>query len=183
MPEDISGLVSSVLIARDADSIRSISLDEVDVTFEGFDGDKHAGWTKPSDSRTKFYPRGTTIRNSRQVSIVSQEETIAIAHDLGIDSILPDWMGANLLLSGIEDISFLKPNTRLFFESGVVLLITDKNNPCSTLSAEIASHYPDKPELQGMIVKTSLGRRGVVAVVELPGKIKKGDTVRVLPPQ
>jgi hypothetical protein len=183
MAEEFSGRVLNVLIAREADSIRSESLDEVDVTFEGFAGDKHSGMTKPSDSRTKFYSRGTIIKNSRQVSIVSQEETSSIASDLGIDAILPDWMGANLLLGGFEGLSFLKPNTRLFFESGAVLLVTDKNNPCSTLSAEIASHFPDKPELQGMIVKTSLGRRGVVAVVELPGKIKKGDSVRVLLPQ
>lgn len=180
MADEIFGRVVNVLIARETDSIRSESLDEVDVNFEGFTGDKHAGWTKPSDSRTKFYTRGTIIRNSRQVSIVSQEESSAIAKDLGLEEILPEWMGANLLLAGIEGLSFLKSNTRLFFESGCVLQITDKNNPCSTLSAEIASHFPDKPELQGNIVKTSLGRRGVVAVVELPGKIKKGDSVRIL---
>jgi MOSC domain-containing protein YiiM len=71
----------------------------------------------------------------------------------------------------------------MFFESGAVLLITEKNNPCSTLSTEIGSHYPDKPELKERIVKCSLGRRGVVAVVELSGKIKKGDTVRVISAQ
>jgi hypothetical protein len=183
MTEELSGRVLAVLIARGTDHIRSELLDEVDVTLEGFIGDKHSGWTKPSDGRTKFYPRGTTIRNSRQVSIISQEETSAIAADLGLKSILPEWMGANLLLKGIQDLSVLKPNSRMFFESGAVLLITEKNNPCSTLSTEIGSHYPDKPELKERIVKCSLGRRGVVAVVELSGKIKKGDTVRVISAQ
>jgi hypothetical protein len=180
MADEISGRVIAVLIARGMDHIRSESLEEVEVTLEGFAGDKHAGWTKPSDGRTKFYPRGTIIRNSRQVSIISKEETESIAADLGIEAILPEWMGANLLLEGIPDMSALPPNTRMFFESGAVLLITEKNNPCRTLSAEIESHYPGKSELNAKIVKTSLGRRGIVAVVELPGKIKKGDTVRVL---
>jgi hypothetical protein len=180
MAEEISGKVTQVLVARESDSIRSESLESVDVTFEGFAGDKHAGWTKPSDGRTTFYPRGTVIRNSRQVSIVSQEETSAIASDLGIDVILPDWMGANLLLEGIPELSAIRPNTRLFFESGAVLLITEENNPCRTLSAEIVSHFPENPDLLGQIVKVSLHRRGLVAVVELPGKITKGDIVRVL---
>jgi hypothetical protein len=183
MAEEISGRVICVLIAQEMDHIRSESVEEVEVTLEGFTGDKHSGWTKPSDGRTKFYPRGTIIRNSRQVSIISKEETGAIAADLGIASILPEWMGANLLLEGIPNISGLTPNTRMFFESGAVLLITEKNNPCRTLSAEIESHYPGNPELSGKIVKCSLGRRGVVAVVELPGKIMKGDTVRVLAAQ
>jgi len=180
MVEEISGKVKQVLVARDSGTIRSESLDTVDVTFEGFAGDKHAGWTKPSDGRTKFYPRGTAIRNSRQVSIVSLEETAAIANDLGLEEILPDWMGANLLLEGIPALSAIKPNTRLFFENGAVLLITEENNPCKTLSAEIASHFPGKPELLEKIVKVSMRRRGLVAVVELPGIITKGDTVRVL---
>jgi MOSC domain-containing protein YiiM len=111
---------------------------------------------------------------------VSQEETAAIANDLGLDEILPDWMGANLLLEGIPALSAITPNTRLFFESGAVLLITEENNPCKTLSAEIASHFPGKPELLEKIVKVSMRRRGLVAVVELPGKITKGEPVRVL---
>lgn len=179
MKEEFTGTVKQVLICCDINSIRSESVEEVDVNFEGFSGDKHSGWTKPSDGRTKFYPRGTTIRNSRQVSIVSLEENRLIADELGIGSLMPEWMGANLLLEGIGDISSLNPNSRLFFEGGVVLLVTEENHPCSTMSAEIARHFPENTELLGKIVKASMHRRGTVAVVELPGKIKKGESVRV----
>ncbi len=179
MIEEFNGIVRQVLICRETNSIRSESVDEVDVTFEGFAGDKHSGWTKPSDGRTKFYPRGTAIRNSRQVSIVSLEENRLIADELGIGSLLPEWMGANLLIEGIEDLSSLSPNSRLFFEGGVVMLVTEENHPCATMSAEIARHFPEDPDLAGIIVKASMHRRGIVAVVELPGKIKKGESVRV----
>ena len=57
---------------------------EVEVTFEGFAGDRHAGLTMASGSRTPQYPRGTEIRNSRQVSCVSQEDLDAVAGALGL---------------------------------------------------------------------------------------------------
>ncbi len=117
----------------------------VEVTFEGIIGDKHSGLTKLSDSRTKFYPRGTVIRNTRQISIVSNEELADIAAELKIAVLLPDWFGANLLLSGIPDFTGLKPNTRLFFTSGAVLLITKDNLPCSSLSQEILPKYSRTP--------------------------------------
>jgi hypothetical protein len=180
MTEEITGRVDAVLIANEETSIRSFAVDGVEVTFEGFTGDKHAGWTKPSDGRTKFYPRGTAIRNNRQISIVSKEESDIIASELGIVTLEPEWMGANLLLSGIPELTALKPNTRLFFSSGAVLLITSDNLPCATMSKEISAHFPERPELAEKIVKASMDRRGVVAVVELPGQIKKGDDVRVL---
>lgn len=179
MTDQSTGNVLAVLICRDTESMRSDALDEVEVTLEGFSGDKHSGWTKLSDGRTKFYPRGTVIRNSRQISIVSVEESRTVAERLGIDEIKPEWMGANLLVEGIPSLSELKPNSRLFFESGAVILITGNNAPCSTLSAEIASHFPGQTNLREKIVKNSIRMRGVVAVVELPGSIKKGDSVRV----
>ena len=179
MVEEITGTVRQVLICRDDKSIRSQAVEEVDVTFEGFAGDKHSGWTKPSDGRTKFYPRGTMIRNSRQISVVSLEENNHVSTELDIESLQPEWMGANLLLEGINDLTSLSPNSRLFFEGGVVLLVTGENHPCATMAAEIANHFPDNPELSSLIVKASMHRRGIVAVVELPGKIKKGESVRV----
>jgi hypothetical protein len=180
MTDEIIGHVLGLFIANDPVSIRSTPVESVAVNFEGFAGDKHSGLTKSSDGRTKFYPRGTIIRNNRQISIVSDEEIISIAADLGIEKLLPEWMGANLLLIGIPHLTGLKANTRLFFESGTVLLITSDNLPCATLSKEIVSHYPECIDLSDNIIKTSINRRGVVAVVELPGQIKKGDEVRVV---
>jgi hypothetical protein len=46
---------------------------EARVTMEGFEGDRHAGMTMLANGHTPMYRRGTVIRNSRQVSLVSVE--------------------------------------------------------------------------------------------------------------
>ena len=47
------------------------------------------------------YAQGTEIRNTRQISIVSVEELAFIADSMGIDTLQPEWVGANLLVSGM----------------------------------------------------------------------------------
>ena len=49
-----------------------------------------------------------------------------------------------------------------------------------TMTKEICSHFSNRPDLEETIVKASMHKRGLVAVVELPGEIKKGDKVNVL---
>lgn len=180
MASEIKGIVEKVLVASDPNSIASVQCNGVKVTLEGFIGDKHFGWTKPSDGRTKYYPLGTNIRNNRQISIVSLEENMEIAKDLNIPDLLPEWMGANLLIKGIPEFTSLKPNTRLFFSSGATLLITEENLPCMKMTKEICSHFTNRPDLETTIVNTSMHKRGLVAVVELPGEINEGDEVKVL---
>jgi len=180
MTTETTGLVQKVLIASDPNSIASVLHKSVKVTFEGFAGDKHSGWTKPSDGRTKFYPRGTIIRNNRQVSIVSAEELAGVAKELDISELLPEWMGANLLITGIPNLTGLNPNSRLIFSSGLSLLITEENFPCMLLTKEICSHFPNRPDLEANIIKAAFHKRGLVSVVELPGEISEGDKVKVL---
>lgn len=176
----MTGIVEKVLIAADPNSMASVAQKSVKVSFEGFEGDKHTGWTKPSDGRTKFYPRGTTIRNNRQISIVSIEEMAEVAEELNIPEMPPEWMGANLLIKGIPNLTGLKPNTRLLFSSGPTLLITEENFPCMIMTKEVCSHFTDRPDLEENIVRVAMHKRGLVAVVELPGEIKEGDEVKVL---
>jgi hypothetical protein len=180
MSNELTGKIEKILIAPNPNSMASVPQKTVTVTFEGFEGDKHAGWTKPSDGRTKFYPRGTTIRNNRQISIISAEEMLEVAIELNIPALPPEWMGANLLIKGIPNLTSLKPNTRLLFTDGPTLLITEENFPCMILTKEICSHFTDRPELEANIIKAAMHKRGLVAVVELPGEIKEGDEVKVL---
>ncbi|NMB56073.1 MAG: MOSC domain-containing protein [Leptolinea sp.] len=182
MTEELNGCVIGIYIANDPNSILSNSIEKIEVSLEGFTGDKHSGWTKPSDGRTKFYPRGTTIRNSRQVSIVSEEELGEVARLIKVDIVIvkPEWLGANLLIGGIPNLTGLKPNTRFFFSGGVVLLITSDNLPCSLMTEEIMKHFPDRPELKNEIISAAMTRRGLVAVVESPGIITRNEKVRVV---
>ena len=174
----LTGTTLAVLLCNRADSILSSRVPQVEVTFEGFTGEKHSGFTRPSDSRTPYYTRGTLIRNTRQVTILSAEEMAEAAGNLGIPEILPEWIGTNLLLSGIPHLTQLPPNTRLVFESGAVLTVTSDNHPCKYAGASIAQQV-GRPELADLYPRAAMGLRGVVAVVELPGLIREGDDVTV----
>lgn len=149
--------------------------------LSGPEGDCHAGLTRPSDVRTiQLYKRDTEIRNVRQITILSREELAATAEDLGIPKIDPSWFGANMVLSGIPDLTLLLPSTRLQFPSGAVLVNDMENLPCSQIAEVVARHHP---EVQFKLVKAATHRRGLTAWVEREGEVKTGDAVTVwLPP-
>ena len=183
MSLNIEGSVRGVYYVPTAgETIESVALEAAQVTLEGFPGDRHAGMTMRSDSRTSFYARGTTIRNGRQVSIVSVEELAQAAHSMGIDEIRPEWLGANLAFAGIPHLTQLPPGTRLFFPGEVVLIVQAENGPCLTAGRAIQSHFPDRPGLDARFPVQALHLRGVVACVERPGTIRPGEGVRALVP-
>lgn len=173
------GRVENVLIGRDSVSLLTTPIPEARVTLEGFEGDKHAGMTRLSDSRTPFYPRGIPIRNSRQVSIVSDEELAEVAGALGVPDVLPEWLGANLTFAGVPRLSCLPPATRLFFPDEAVLVVTEENHPCIHPGKLIQEQYPDQPGLAVRFPKVALHKRGIVAWVERPGVIRAGDAVKL----
>jgi hypothetical protein len=71
-----------------------------------------------------MYPKGTTIRNVRQLSILSDEEISQIADSLGTESVMdPRSMGASMVVRGIPDFSHLPPNSRLVTQSGTTVTI------------------------------------------------------------
>lgn len=176
-----SGKVELLLLGMKSDSIETTHVDQVQATWDGLENDKHAGRTRPSDARTPQYPRGTTILNDRQVCIVSAEELAAIASDMEIPEVKPEWLGANMLASGIPNLTRLPPGTRLVFSGGVVLYITHFNNPCSLPGKMIQVNYSDRSDLTRTFVRTAQHRRGLVAMVEMPGTITTGETIQVVP--
>ncbi len=175
----LSGQAAAVLIGQDPISFVTTLQEAVDVTFEGITGDKHAGITRPSDGRTPQYPRGTKIRNDRQVSIISVEEMAAVAAELGVPALKPEWLGANLLVSGIPNFTLLPPSTRLYFEHGVVLVVTALNRPCKGPGKLIQEQFPEQADLSNRFIQSAAKRRGIVAVVEHPGSISIGESFRV----
>ena len=156
--------------------------DALTLTFDGIQGDCHSGATMVSDARTmKQYPRGVTLKNRRQVSIVSVEEMAEIADKLDIPSLPPEWVGANLLVSGIPDLTILPPSTRMMFSSGATLIVDLENQPCKYPAEIIEKHHPGHGSA---FVAMAKNKRGLVAWVEREGKIASGDTIRLfLPPQ
>lgn len=179
MQSSPTGSVVSVLLGTQIDSLVTTPVDQVEATFEGFPGDRHAGLTRPSDTRTPHYPRGAVIRNDRQVSIISVEEMAEVARRMELPEIRPEWLGANLLLEGVLLLTRLPPATRLFFEQGAVLYVSGENNPCIHPGRIIQAVYPQQQDLAAAFTKAAAHLRGLVAVVEKPGVIARGDSVAV----
>ena len=178
----ISGRVTSLLVHSGNDTgIATTRKDSVRVLYAGFDGESHSGLTRASCVRVKRqYPVGTSIRNTRQISIVSDEELTTISSNLELPEILPEWLGANMSIAGIPELTTLPPSSRLIFSGGVSLVVDMENEPCHGPADEIERQHPGKGRL---FVKNALGRRGVTAWVEREGVLEQGDTVEVhMPP-
>ena len=75
-PTRLEGRVDAVLINTDGErDLTTSPLDQVEVTYAGFKGDCHSGLTRSSCVRVKQqYAKGTEIRNTRQISILSSED-------------------------------------------------------------------------------------------------------------
>lgn len=160
-------------------AVESTPRDALILTYSGIAGDRHEGLVRPSGPREPWYPRGTPMRNERQVSILGLEELAEIAATLGIDHLDPRWIGANLVLSGIEHLTRLPPRTLLLFASGATIRIDGDNDPCRKSGAAIAAHVDNRPDLQFAFVKAAKDKRGLVGWVEREGVILPGDEVKV----
>ena len=164
------------------EGVESSRREVVDVSFGGFIGETHYGETRKSCSRVlSQYPRGTEIRNVRQVSILSDVELEMIAKKMEIDHLLPQWVGANLLLSGIPNLTMLPASTRLIFANGVSIVIDMENEPCIYPGRVIEQHFTSKGK---RFPKAAKGLRGVTGWVEREGVLRVGESCSVhFPPQ
>lgn len=162
--------------SRDA-SLRAEVLQEMTLTFGGPEGEDHGGVTRPSCSRvTAQHPKGTEIANVRQLSIVSAEDLAATADAMGIDHICPQWIGASVVVEGIENFTHVPPSSRLQAPDGATLVIDMENRPCVWPGKEIELERPGKGASYKNAAK---GRRGVTAWVERPGRLAIGDRLRL----
>ena len=180
----LKGRVVQALRAAGRDFV-SAPIASLELTMDGITGDFHAGQTRRSAGREPWYPRGTIMRNERQLSIVSAEELKLIAANLGVEKVEGGWIGANLVLDGIPDLSFLPSRTLLFFEGGVTLRVDGYNAPCRLAGGAIAQHA-GAPNPTGDWTVTDMAlafksaahmKRGIVAWVEKEGVITPGESV------
>ena len=164
-------------------SFETNPVDSLDLGFAGITDDRHGGLTRRSGGREPWYPRGTEIRNERQVSLVSPDDLESIAVLMNVPVVKPEWIGANLLVGGIRDFTMLPPRSTLFFEGGVTIRIDGLNIPCRLSGRAIAAHYPEREGLDIAFVKTARYLRGLVGWVEKPGTVRVGETVKVNVPE
>lgn len=160
---------------RREDTLRNVAVDEMVLTFAGNSGESRAGLTRPSCSRVaQQYPRGTEIRNTRQICIVSAEELAQIAASMGITAIDPAWLSTSIAIKGIPGFSLIPPASRLQTENGTTLTVDMENRPCHLPARVIDEDMPDKGRAFKAAAK---GLRGVTAWIEREGILRVGDNI------
>ena len=177
-PTDYFATVLWLGSVKDSEAdLRSDPTTDMLLTFAGYAAEGHAGLTRPSCSRVKQqYPRYTEIKNTRQLSIISQEELDLIAADMGLEALAPHLIGASVVIEGIPDWSHVPPSSRLVGEGGPGLIIDMENRPCHLPVPFIEAENPGL----GKSFKTAAkGRRGVTASVEQEGVLQIGIRLRL----
>lgn len=162
------------------DSLRATSVDQLELSFAGDDGARHVGTERPSCVRvSNLYPKGTTIRNVRQLTILSSEELDGITADIDLDTLDPGLLGASMVLRGIPDFTHIPPSSRLQSQTGLTLTVDMENRPCILPGREIEAEQPG----HGTKFKAAAtDRRGVTAWVERPGAVSVGDRFALFVP-
>ncbi|MFN6978143.1 MAG: MOSC domain-containing protein [Gemmobacter sp.] len=157
--------------------LRAVPVTSLALTFAGPSGEAHAGLTRPSCSRVVAqHPRGTTIRNTRQLSILSAEELAAVAATMGLAALDPASVGATAVIAGIPDLTHLPPSSRLQSADGATVVVDMENLPCTLPAREIER---DAPGLGPRFKAAAKGRRGVTGWVEREGTWQVGGSVRL----
>jgi hypothetical protein len=153
--------------------------------FDGIAGDFHAGFTRRSGGREPWYPRGTEMRNERQLTLVAPDELAIVAERMGLAEVKPEWIGANILLEGLPRLSMLPPGTLLFFEGGATLKVDGQNHPCRLSGRSIAQHAGMEDVEAGALLFPKMAKRlrGLVAWVEKPGTVRLGEKISVRVPE
>lgn len=173
-PRRLEGRIAG-LYRTSGEGFETFPVERLDLGYDGIAGDRHGGLTRKSGGREPWYPRGTEMRNERQLSILAPDELSAIAAAMGIAELRPEWIGGNLLVEGIAQLTWLPPRTLLFFAGGVTLKIDGDNGPCRFAGRSIAEKVGGGTDVELGFVQAAKKRRGLVAWVEKPGTIAAGE--------
>jgi hypothetical protein len=167
-------------VANSEENLSAAPVPSLDLALGGDAGEFHAGITRPSCVRVKsLYERGTEIMNSRQLSVLSQEELDLIAGEMGLEAVDPACVGASIVLKGIPDFTHVPPNARLQGPDGVTITVDMENRSCVLPGRVIEGQHPGHgPKFKA----AAKDKRGVTAWVERAGKLSVGDTMRLFVP-
>lgn len=176
---------AAALYVAPADHFQTRPVDELLLDFDGIAGDFHAGPTRRAGGREPWYPRGTEMRNERQLSIVAGDELAVVAQRMGLAEIRPEWIGANLVIEGVPNLSMLPAGTLLFFKGGVTIKIDAQNGPCRIAGRSLAENAGMADVEAGALLfpKVAKRLRGVVAWVEKPGTVRVREEISVRVPE
>jgi hypothetical protein len=176
---------AAALFAAPHDHFETRAVEELRLGFDGIAGDFHGRTTRRSGGREPWYPRGTEMRNERQLSLVAADELAVVAQRMGLNEIKPEWIGANLVIEGVPQLSMLPAGSLMFFKGGVTLKVDGQNKPCRIAGQSIAEHVrsADHEATALLFPKMAKRLRGLVAWVEKPGIIRAGEEISVRVPE
>jgi MOSC domain-containing protein YiiM len=178
-PDHQAGVVVAALVWAGGDHV-PVAVPSFVLGWRGSFGVRHHGPTMKSDTRQRrHYPRGTEIRNHRQVTIVAAAEMAAAAAAMGIAATEPGLVADNLYVTGVPELTAVPRMTRMVFADGAVLMLGGPNGPCTIAGALIEAVHGSKPSA---FPKAAIGRRGVAAWVEHPGLVRPGETFELRAP-
>jgi len=103
----------------------------------------------------------------RQVSLIEREQIVAHADQLDLPSIAPGMVRANIETTGVRLCDWIDRAVEI---GGAALLIKEARTPCLKMDA-IAL---------GLRQEMENGRQGVLAQVTRSGKVRVGDSIRLL---
>ena len=177
-PTAFTGRITWLGLVRDRDAaLEAEPVERMAASFAGPEGEAHGGLTRPSCSRVVAqYPKGTTIRNTRQFSVLAAEDLAAIAAKMGLERLDPALVGASMVIEGIPDFSHLPPGSRLQAEGGATLVVDIENRPCHLPARPIEARHPG---FGGKFKAAAAGRRGITAWVEREGSFALGESIRL----
>lgn len=178
MPTDHYATITWLGVVPDrAVALQAQGRDVLELGFAGAEGEDHGGQTRPSCSRVlSQYPRGTVIRNTRQLCVMSAEEIAAIALRMGVETLDPNYLGAGLVIEGIADFTHVPPSSRLQAASGATIVIDMETRPCVLPARGIEDDMPG----HGAAFKAAAkDRRGMTAWVEREGTLRLGEQMRL----
>ncbi len=156
--------------------VRNRAVEALDLQFSGAVGESHSGLLRGACTRVvSQYPRGTEIKNVRQLCLMSAEELAEIAANMGVAALDPALLGVSVLLEGIPDFTFIPPSSRLV-NAALSITVDMENRPCHLPAKGIEADMPGKG---GLFKAAAKGRRGVTGWVEREGVLKLGDELRL----
>lgn len=182
---EVKGLCEALFVeAEPHPETRAVA--EIALDLQGISGSRHYGFTRKAGPREPWYNRGMEMRSGRQITIVSREELTAIAAAMQVETIAPEWIGANIVVSGIPHFTLLPSGTRIVFAEATIV-VEAPNAPCRIAGRAIAKHLTPDAAPGGLDLAfptKAKGLRGVVASVERAGTIRAGEPITVkVPPQ
>ena len=168
---------------------------EIGIANDGVIGDMYRGmWRTVSGHDVDYIAtdqikRGDPVLNLRQITIADSSELKAASSEAGI-SIKPGMLRENLFVSFDpvtpgQTFSKLPPLSRLVIgdEDPKVLVLTEENGPCQTITGRMALHFKQPHLLNGLRVALR-DRRGQMAMVRsgTTRTIRPNDSFQVFPP-